>query len=180
MNAGGTRIIYSQSNTVRREVKELLVSVCTAELVVPSKEIWLTSPWLSDVPLLDNRAGAFRGLGSGWARQEVTLFRVLAELVRRRSRLVITTRPFNNWEKYKRRLADFVGEGPAKGRLFWLEPREELHTKGLIGDGYVISGSMNFTYNGINILDEGLIYETRRAQVAEHRVNFETHYPVPD
>jgi phosphatidylserine/phosphatidylglycerophosphate/cardiolipin synthase-like enzyme len=33
---------------------------------------------------------------------------------------------------------------------------EELHTKGILGDGYYLAGSMNFTYNGITVNEEAL------------------------
>lgn len=33
---------------------------------------------------------------------------------------------------------------------------EELHAKGILGDGYYLGGSMNFTYNGITVNEEAL------------------------
>jgi phosphatidylserine/phosphatidylglycerophosphate/cardiolipin synthase-like enzyme len=49
---------------------------------------------------------------------------------------------------------------------------EELHTKGILGDGYYLAGSMNFTYNGITVNEEALTYETSPEVIAEQQLIF--------
>ena len=49
---------------------------------------------------------------------------------------------------------------------------EELHLKGILGDGYYLAGSMNFTYNGITINEEAVTYETSAEAIAEQKLIF--------
>ncbi|MEH2197457.1 phospholipase D-like domain-containing protein [Nostoc sp.] len=49
---------------------------------------------------------------------------------------------------------------------------EELHAKSILGDGYYLAGSMNFTYNGITINEEVVTYETSPEAIAEQQLIF--------
>ncbi|MEH2096321.1 MULTISPECIES: hypothetical protein [unclassified Nostoc] len=49
---------------------------------------------------------------------------------------------------------------------------EELHAKGILGDGYYLAGSMNFTYNGITINEKVVTYETSPEAIAEQQLIF--------
>ena len=55
----GVRRIFRSSSTSNAEIRELLESLFAAELLSPSRCLWLVSPWLTDLELLDNRAGAW-------------------------------------------------------------------------------------------------------------------------
>ncbi|GAA6620053.1 hypothetical protein NUACC26_058690 [Scytonema sp. NUACC26] len=44
---------------------------------------------------------------------------------------------------------------------------EELHAKGILGDGYYLAGSMNFTYNGTTVNEEALTFETSTEVIAQ-------------
>ncbi len=48
---------------------------------------------------------------------------------------------------------------------------DELHEKGLLGDDYYLSGSMNFTVTGIQINEEVVHLITDPADVARNRVS---------
>jgi len=52
-----------------------------AELVNPGTEAWLVSPWISDIPVIDNGSGSFDAINSDWPRNEIDHF-VLARLER--------------------------------------------------------------------------------------------------
>jgi phosphatidylserine/phosphatidylglycerophosphate/cardiolipin synthase-like enzyme len=175
MSAEVSRIILRTAGTARQEIRELLVGLLAAELVAPSRCIWLVSPWLRDVALLDNRSAAFRGVGPGWARREVSLFDVLAELTRRGSELIVATRPGDGNDASLVALQRAVGDGPAAKRLR-SELRPQLHAKGLVGDDYCLSGSMNFTRNGIEHLDEMVTYTTDPEHVGALRIEFAQEY----
>ena len=41
-----------------------------AELLRPSTHLWIVSPWVSDVPLIDNRARQFGTLAPDWRSAE--------------------------------------------------------------------------------------------------------------
>lgn len=47
---------------------------------------------------------------------------------------------------------------------------EELHEKGLLGDGFYLSGSMNFTFNGISLNEEAVHFTIEPAVVSENRI----------
>ena len=175
MSAVGSRVVFRTATAARTEIKELLVGVLAAELVAPSRRIWLVSPWLADIDLLDNRAAAFRGIGPGWGRRVIRLFDVLGELTRRGTDVIVATRPGAESDGTLAALRRAVGEGPAAARLH-CETRAQLHTKGLLGDDYCISGSMNFTRNGIEHLDEVVTYLTDPAQVGALRIEFGQEY----
>ena len=54
-----------------------------------------------------------------------------------------------------------------------------MHEKGLLGDDYYLSGSMNFTENGIRLNDEAVKYELSPEAVAQARVSFRQQYGAP-
>ena len=57
-----------------------------------------------------------------------------------------------------------------------LHSAEDLHEKGILGDWFYLSGSMNFTESGIRINDELLTFELAEAVVAQARLHFRQHY----
>jgi phosphatidylserine/phosphatidylglycerophosphate/cardiolipin synthase-like enzyme len=175
VSSGDTRVILRTSGAAQHEIRELLASLLAGELISPSERLWLVSPWLRDIRLLDNRSAAFRGVGPGWARRELGLFDVLSELAWRGSKLTVVTRPETGNERALDSLRRIVGTGLAAARLH-IDTRPDLHAKGLLGDDYCLSGSMNFTRNGIENLDEMVTYTTNVEQVGALRIEFEQEY----
>src|SRR5205823_11740732 len=133
--------------------------------------LWLVSAWLRDIPVLDNRAGAYAALAPDFARVEVRLSRVLSELIARGTRVVLATRPSPDGGI----VADALRSAGHGDRILVRE-LPELHVKGLVGDSYALIGSMNLTHNGIANLTELLQFETDRAHVATLRTEFRTAY----
>jgi hypothetical protein len=155
----------------RNSVRELLQIIFTAELLSPSRCLWIVSPWLRDVPVLDNTTGSFLSLCPEFPRTEVRLSLVLRELVRRGSQLIIATRP----EAANRQVVDHLRGSLDDGEVVYLE-RAELHAKGIVGDGYSLSGSMNLTFNGVDRLTEMLDFQTARGAVEQLRLSFQREY----
>ncbi len=175
-----SRQIFKGRMRSEHEVESLLQSILAAELVAPSDVIWLVSPWISDVQVLDNRAGAFAGVEPRWGRHMVVLSDVLSTLVRRGSRLVIATRPDDHNTRFVHALrAAIASAGLADRLVVHQDDREALHEKGLLGDDYYVSGSMNFTENGIRINDETLSFELTSEVVSQARLHYRQHYGVP-
>src|SRR6185295_9649576 len=87
------RLIHKTASRARNEARELLELIFAAELLQPSSCLWIVSPWLRDIPVLDNRNGAYLALGPDLPRTEVRLTRALRELVLRGTRLIIASRP---------------------------------------------------------------------------------------
>jgi len=166
-----TRQFLQTSTDARNAVRELLQAIFAAELVLPSRCLWIVSPWLRDVPVLDNGTGDFLTLCPEFPRSDVRLSRVLKELLNRGTQVVIATRP----ESGNRQVLDGLGETARSSSLVFHE-RANLHAKGLVGDRYSLIGSMNLTYNGIAHLTEMLIFETDRARVEQLRFAFRSEY----
>jgi phosphatidylserine/phosphatidylglycerophosphate/cardiolipin synthase-like enzyme len=158
----------------RNEIKDLLQSLMVGEFLAPSKEFWLVSPWISNLQVLDNRAGTFRGLYSGTNYRSASLVDVLEYLANTGAEVTVVTRPVDS--------ADIVQELERRsasvrvpGFLRVIE-RETLHTKGLLGDTFCVSGSMNFTYSGVNLNDEFVTLHTDEQEVSRIRLEFSDEY----
>jgi phosphatidylserine/phosphatidylglycerophosphate/cardiolipin synthase-like enzyme len=162
-----TRYLYSRFGT--RQIADLLQIVFSAELLAPSRQLWLVSPWVSDIPVLDNRANGFTTLVPQWSRTHVRLSSVLLHLADRGAVVHVATRadePHNT---------DFLNRLKAAGagaRNLQMHAAAELHDKGILGDGFFLAGSMNFTYSGISINQEALHFSTDPAIIAHHQVIF--------
>lgn len=167
-----TRQFLQSAADARNSTRELLQFIFAAELLAPSRCLWIVSPWLRDIPILDNTTGAFVPVCADFPRSEVRLSRVLLELLQRGTRVVIATRP----EDGNRQVRDALADAPIGAESFRFIERRELHAKGLVGDRFALSGSMNFTYNGLENLEEMLLFQTERARVEELRVVFRQQY----
>ena len=53
------RRVFKHQQTGAATIKELLQSMFIGELLQTGQEIWLVSPWISNVVLIDNRTGNF-------------------------------------------------------------------------------------------------------------------------
>lgn len=168
----------SSGRTVRRtsaragqELRDLVQGVLVTELLAPSQEFWIVSPWISDVVVLDNTDASFSGLDSSWPAQGIGLLKVLTVIAASGTALWIETRPDDHNKRFVARLQDGVGVDG-----FNLRYSPVLHEKGLLGDGYVIGGSMNFTVNGLFLLEESVRLDTDPDTVAQARLAFRTRW----
>lgn len=159
------RIIHSRAGD--RQLSDLLQAIFTAELLSPSRCLWLVSPWVSDIPVLDNRAHAYVTLNPGWPRGDVRLSAILATLLDAGTTVHLAVRPDSHNRDLIERLQarDPRGEWP-----LFLHQADDLHEKGLLGEEFYLSGSMNFTYNGIRINEEAVHFHTSAAVVSENRL----------
>ena len=173
------RLIVKTLQGSRDEVRDLLQSLLVTELLAPSDEIWLVSPWVTDLPLLDNRAGAYAGLDPSWPKRFLTLAELLAFALKTAPlcQLRVVTRPGSHNQRFCRRLGTLTELDATGDRLFLEDDRETLHIKGLAGSNFALKGSMNFTYNGVEVLEEAVELETDLSQVASLLLSFKSHYP---
>lgn len=166
-----TRQFLQRAVNARNAVRELLQMVFAAELISPSHSLWLVSPWIRDIPVLDNTTGSFLSLCPDFPLSEIRLSLVLRQLLARGVQVVIATRPDpENAQVYD----SLRGIGADDSLIF--QEHAELHAKGIVGDAFSLIGSMNLTYNGIDRLTEMLIFETDRAKVEQLRLSFRKAY----
>ena len=167
----GSRRIFRSSSTSNAEIRELLESLFATELLLPSRCLWLVSPWLTDLDILDNRSGAFASLDPQWGSRRLRLAEILGRLLEVGSHIVVATRPAQHNDTFVRKLSDLARACGAAERLT-IHLREALHLKGLLGDDFYLSGSMNFTFNGVEVLEEGVTFETSREATESARIPF--------
>ena len=53
---------------------------------------------------------------------------------------------------------------------------DDLHIKGMLSDSFWLSGSMNFTHNGVNINEEDVTLHVNESVVAKSRIDFRDAY----
>lgn len=161
-----TRHIHKSSWRCQDEVRELLQATFVSELLAPSRCLWLVSPWISDIPIIDNRAGGFDALDPGWGPRVLRLGEILARCMGGGTTIVVATRPVDHNRPFVLQLQTAAVEVGLPDALIVGEA-EDLHEKGLLGDDYYLSGSMNLTFGGVELLEETVKFDTTDAVVAQ-------------
>lgn len=164
------RVIRQSSRHSRSEVRGLLQAILTAELVKPSSPLWITSPWISDIRVLDNRSSQFE-IDEDWGPTEVPLSKVLVAIATRGGSIVITTTSDSTNRNFIERLHDeSLRRGVQDRIVVQYDDEEQLHEKAIIGDDFVLDGSMNLTFSGVMIRRERVTFETAPHMVAAARL----------
>jgi hypothetical protein len=152
----------------KRELRFLLQSIFCAELLTPSYPLWISSGWISDIPVIDNSARQFQALYPDWDNRPIRFSEYLAALCSRGGRVVVVLRD----ESHNKRFIHTLTQSQAY-RLKQLAViiTETQHVKGLVGERLMIGGSMNFTFNGIEINDEEVVYRCDPVSIHEKRLS---------
>lgn len=166
-----SRYISKSSWQCRYEARDTLQAIFAAELLAPSRCLWIVSPWISDVPVLDNDALSFRFPDLGWGRRSIRLSEVLVELLRRDAVVILATRPDSHNRGFLQQLEQ-QSAGAGKASHLRVHFAEALHEKGIVGDGFYLGGSMNLTHSGLEVLEETIHFTTDPATVAQTRVRY--------
>lgn len=139
----------------REELADVLQTLMVSELLNPSRPLWIVSPWISDVELLDNRVAQFTGLVPDLSSRWVRLGEILARSIAGGGSVVIATRPDDHNMKFVNSLEASVSGAGAAERLT-VRFATDLHEKGILTDRLHLSGSMNLTFNGLRRLEEAV------------------------
>lgn len=176
--SSSARLVVKTAQGSRDEVRDLIESLLAVELLAPSEELWLVSPWVSDLAILDNRAGGYAGLDPAWPKRYITLAEILIFVLRSNpsAQVRLVTRPDDHNLKFCDRLSMLASQDGCAGRLIIDNGRSSLHTKGLIAGNFAMNGSMNFTRNGVEVLDETVHLETDPQRIAQFRLALHGHY----
>ena len=162
----------ADSRAIHRQGEEafllrLLQSVFAAELLSPSGKLWLTSPWISDLYVLDNRAGGLDALTPDRGRAQFRLSEVFRLLLNAGTILYVHTRD----DLKNRQFLDFLEtEKKRMPNQVHIRKSASLHSKGLLGNGFHLRGSFNFTHSGVNVNEEGAEFTTNPEAVAAARI----------
>ena len=168
------RNTFSTQATSRAEIRELLEGIFVAELLVPSESIWLVSPWISDIDILDNRCGQFSSLVPTWGLRRIRLSEIFGQLMNQ-STVHIVARPDSHNDAFLRKMNDLSRASDDASKLH-VTIRDTLHLKGLLGQDYYLSGSMNLTYNGVEVNHEGVSLDRSPEAIAAARIHFQENY----
>lgn len=150
--------------------QDFLQSLFVAELLHPSRRLWISSPWISDIELIDNTARQFSSLNPDWPATRIRLSSVLEALLERGAAVVLITNQSQHNDYFLARMAPL--ERIHSQRLQIIQSAT-LHEKGILGDTFTLNGSMNITFGGVYSNEEYLIYRCDPARVAERRLTLE-------
>ncbi|TIN77509.1 phospholipase D-like domain-containing protein DpdK [Mesorhizobium sp.] len=170
-----TRRIFKSAVTSQHLIRELLQMMFLGELLAPGGErAWLVSPWISNIVMFDNRAGGFGTINPEWGNREIRLIEVMTDVMARGTALGIATSLDGHNDPLIDALAMAADEGGLADKLSIVR-RRHLHTKGVLLKRGLLTGSMNLTYNGLELNDELVVYDTTPKTLAEARINFESY-----
>lgn len=165
------RVIRKSQFASAREAADLLAALFTAELACPSKCLWLVSPWISDVLLLDNTTGGFDALAR-FGKRRIHLAEVLVTLAAKGTTVVVCTTTDEHNKRFLDRIKMLAADLRVEQNLsVVIDPSDNLHTKAMTGDDYALAGSMNITFNGIQVREEHVDLRTDEAFVAQARMD---------
>jgi phosphatidylserine/phosphatidylglycerophosphate/cardiolipin synthase-like enzyme len=167
------RRIFKYKHTGVETIKELIQSMFVGEFLLAGQKIWIVSPWISNVVLIDNRSGNFDTLNPEWGRKEIRLIDVLITFMSRGCHVVLVTRDKEKTNDiFLTSLIDMAGQHSLEDQLT-VRFRDVLHTKGILLSKCLIEGSMNITYNGLVINDERITFSIDSEVIAQTRLEFE-------
>jgi hypothetical protein len=167
------RVLLASKAGGRAAMMELIEAAFSAELLAPGQDLWIVSPWLSDVPILGNEAGGYTTLCPDFSRTRVPVSSLLGELVQRGTTVHVVTRP-DEGDAVVRNARSVAGDS-APQRLRHVRVKE-LHAKVMLSRSMAIRGSMNLTFNGTGFLDELESFTTDPEEIATIRVDLEARY----
>ncbi|ADN77437.1 conserved hypothetical protein [Ferrimonas balearica DSM 9799] len=174
-----TRRIFKSRTSRQAEIQDVLCGLLTAEVIRPSSTLWLVSPWVTDLDLLDNRAGNFDFLEPAWGRRKVQITEMLTRMLVNGGHLKLVTNCDAHNARFLRHLHQRAEAYGVCERLSVLQ-KEKLHTKGILGEHYYLHGSMNLTLGGVEINDEQINLSIDRQSIAEAMLTFRKHYSAID
>jgi hypothetical protein len=165
------RVIRKSLNASASEAADVLAGLFSAELACPSKCLWLVSPWISDIELLDNTAGNFDAL-TRFGKRRIHLAEILVTLASTGTHLVVGTTMAEHNTRFLDRFKMLAEDLRVEDKLtISIDTSDDLHTKALTGDDFALAGSMNITFNGIQVREEFIDLRTDEAFVAQARMD---------
>lgn len=170
---------HPHSRTIHKSGEEdflqrLLEAICIAEIIRPSQELWLFSAWMSDFRILDNSRGAVDGLVPDWPHSEIRFSQWLRVLAEAGTSVHIKMNTDEKNEPFYRKV-EALRQGLPEGRI-QVRRDDNLHAKGMIGDGFFLRGSFNFTANGVLVLEEHAQFDTDPQVVAQGRLEMKARW----
>lgn len=173
-----TRSLRTSAFSSREELADALQALFIAELMFPSTPLWIITPWISDVVVIDNRAGRFTGLLPDMPKRQIRLAETLLNQMQRGGLAVVACRPDDHNRTFTEKVAERAFEAGV-GEHFICRYAVDLHEKGILTRHLLLSGSMNLTYNGLRRLEESILLTDDDNAVARARHAYEDRWWQP-
>jgi hypothetical protein len=150
-------------------VSDVIQSLFISEVLAPSDELWLLSPWISDIPVIDNSAGAFSSLLPARPVGAITLTDALIHLGGQGAQIYVIVRKDsrNLLVSNKLRTAQISGD-----LSILVIEQDNLHEKALLSSRFLLQGSMNFTHFGREVNEEALVLDSTSDSIARARLDY--------
>lgn len=156
------------SEQTRIRVAPVLRAVLLSEMLAPSPLIWLVSPWITDIDVIDNSAGEFDAVFGDDSITVCRLSDALARINTAGGHINIVTRPDDHNAPFLHRLKAMAPQGRLK-----VIQAPEIHEKTLCGQEWLLTGSMNFTIRGMTVNDEAVTYIQGGREPGQARIDLE-------
>ena len=168
-----SRQIRRAAGGASREIADVLQNVFVAELLARSPCVWIISPWISDIPVIDNAAGGFDAFSSDWGTRPIRFSEVLGRLAQFGTQIVVATRPVDHNDHF---LSNLFGQCRSCGVddqvSVHRKDEEHLHEKGILTSRIYIAGSMNLTYRGVELNEEQITVSSDPSTIAQSKLAF--------
>jgi hypothetical protein len=113
---------------------------------------------------MDNAARQFASLAPAWPAGSIRMSTVFETLLERNAALVVIV---NDESHNDAIVAKLLSLRERFGPKCCVMRDKTVHEKGIHGDHFTLDGSMNFTFNGVTINEEHLVYRTSPAAINE-------------
>jgi hypothetical protein len=153
-------------------VQSLCQAAFGAELLNPGSELWMAVRRVWNVPLLDNRANAFRHLEPNWPQSYVRILAVLEKLMREGVDVRILTEIDPSNETFA---GEFQGveRGSGSGQYREVASWEGIR-EGVVASSFYLKGGLQLSRNGgLSIAGQELFVYTDEEAVARGRRVFQ-------
>jgi phosphatidylserine/phosphatidylglycerophosphate/cardiolipin synthase-like enzyme len=166
-----TRLIHRSAARPHRMIAEALQALFIGELLSPGRRVLVVSPWISDVPILDNRGGRFSSLDVRWGAHWIPISAVLRSLLQQRVQVQLAIGVGAREDDFVNRLQQAARRDGTDDALRVRRPptdgnREFDHEKAIVADTWAVYGSMNLTYRGVELNGELVTVTTEVEHVA--------------
>jgi hypothetical protein len=153
-------------------------TVAVAELLHPSRCVWLAAPTLGDAPVLDNRAGQLAPLEPRWGTRAVGLADWLLRVLGGGTTVVLAATTDPETVTF---LSRFVARATEAGLAPRLTVRSfpTLPRAGLVGDDFLLAGALHIGSGVVLPAEEVVTLDLSPEAVAEARGAFRELYGGP-
>lgn len=151
------RTIASVSRSVTKQLSDCIASAFALELMNPSSEIYLISGWVSDIPVLANKYGRLRAFIPDETVHDLRLSQFLNMLSDRGTHVHVLVRDLKHNQHFLDRLNPMIET----------QMRERIHQKTMVCEHFHMSGSMNFTWSGLQNREETFNLFLSRENISE-------------